>query len=158
MRPSPAPARSNGADGSPVRRSPAGFASRVMRPTALGALSGMDPVLHPVVIEDPEPRINPCRTPPLPAEAPTTPRPHQMTPHLLLDPLLHKPKAPCCVPDSEVVHPAPQDRIDHRDHVRHRLRAPALEHLLELPQQRRPLLDGRRLQHPPPTPRGAEPL
>ncbi len=34
MRPSPAPARSNGADGFPVRRSPAGFVSRVMRPIA----------------------------------------------------------------------------------------------------------------------------
>src|SRR5262249_49096640 len=122
-----------------------------------GALSGMDLVPHPVVVEDPERSVDPRRTPPLPAEAPTTPRSHQMAPHLLLDPLLHEPKAPCRVPDSEVVHPAQQDWIDHRDHLPHRLRVPAPEHFPEPPQQRRPLLDGRRLLHPPPAPRGAEP-
>src|SRR5215471_7022330 len=110
----------------------------------------MDLVPHPVVVEDPERSVDPRRTPPLPAEAPTTPRSHQMAPHLLLDPLLHEPKAPCRVPDSEVVHPSPQDWIDHRDHLPHRLRVPAPEHFPEPPQQRRPLLDGRRLLHPPP--------
>jgi hypothetical protein len=41
--PSPTPATSNGADGFPVRRSPAGFASRVMWPIALGVLSSAAP-------------------------------------------------------------------------------------------------------------------
>jgi len=48
--PSPAPARSNGANGFPVRRSPADFASRVMRPIALGAFSSTAP-RHPVVVK-----------------------------------------------------------------------------------------------------------
>src|SRR5215470_8605577 len=124
MSPSPAPARSNGAYGSPVRRSPVGFASRVMGPITLGALSGADLILHPVVVEDAEHAIDPRRTPPLPAEAPTAPRPHHMAPHLLLDPLLHESEAPGRVPNSEVVHPASQDRVDHRDHLPHRLGAP----------------------------------
>jgi hypothetical protein len=38
-----------------------------MRPIALGALSSPDLVLHPVVPEDPEHCVDPCRTPPLPA-------------------------------------------------------------------------------------------
>src|SRR6266851_5574543 len=156
MRPSPAPARSNGADGFPVRRSPVGFVPRVMRPIALGALSGPDLISHLVVIEDPERGTDPRRTPPLPAKAPTAPRPHHMAPHLLLDPDLHESKAPCRVPHPEVVHPAPQDRVDHLDDLPYRLGAPAPEHLPELTQQRRPLLHGRRLLHPPPAPQRAK--
>src|ERR687897_734770 len=156
-RPSPAPARSNGAYRFPVRRSPAGFASRVMRPIALGAISSPDLVLHPVVAEDPEHGVDPRRTPPLPAEALAAPRPHHVAPHLLLDPGLHEVEAPRRVPNPEVVHPAPQDRVDHRDDLPDRPRVPAPEHLLELPQQRRPLLHGRQLLHPPPTPRRAKP-
>jgi hypothetical protein len=48
--PSPAPARSNGANGLPVRRSPADFASRVMRPIGLGAFSSTTP-RHPIVVK-----------------------------------------------------------------------------------------------------------
>src|SRR2546427_6127882 len=43
MSPSPAPARSNGANGFLVRRSPADFASRVMGPIVLGAFSRTAP-------------------------------------------------------------------------------------------------------------------
>src|SRR5712691_12647350 len=78
----------------------------------LGALSGTRQVLDAVIREQPERFMEPCRTPPLPAETPPIPRPHQMAPHLLLDPLPHKGKAPARVPDPEVVDPAPQLRVD----------------------------------------------
>jgi hypothetical protein len=97
--------------------------------------------------------MEPCRTPPLPAEAPTIPRSHQMAPHLLLDPPPHKGKAPARVPDPKVVDPAPQLRVDLRDQ---RLDWPGLvasEHLLELLQQRRPLLPLRRVLRPHQRPR-----
>src|SRR5207247_6039117 len=101
--------------------------------------------------------MEPRPTPPLPAEAPPAPRPHHMAPNLPLDPAPHDAEAPRRVADPEIVHPATQYRVDHRDHPPHGLRAPAPEHLLELPQQRRPLLEGRRQLHPPPSPRRAEP-
>src|SRR5437867_4928037 len=101
--------------------------------------------------------MEPRPTPPLPAEAPPAPRPRHMAPNLPLDPAPHDAEAPCRVADPEIVHPATQYRVDHRDHPPHGLRAPAPEHLLELPQQRRPLLEGRRQLHPPPSPRRAEP-
>ena len=142
-----APARSNGAYRFPVRRSPAGFVPRVMRPIGLGARSDTDLVLHPVVIEDPKGRIDPRRTPPLPVEGPAASRPHHVAPHLLLDPGPYELEAPRRVPNPEVVHPAPQDRVDHRDNLPDRPRVPAPKHLLELPHQRRPLLDARRLLH-----------
>ena len=65
--PFPAPARSNGANGFPVRRSPVRFASRVMRPIALDVLSRAAP-RHPVVVIQPERRVDPRATPPFPAE------------------------------------------------------------------------------------------
>src|SRR5262249_9949175 len=122
-----------------------------------GALSGAAPVLHPVVRKQPERRMEPRPTPPLPAEASPAPRPRHMTPNLPLDPTPHDAEAPRRVADPEIVHPAPQDRVNHRDHPPHRLRAPAPELLLELPQQRRPLRERRRQLHPPPSPRRAEP-
>src|SRR6266851_4932973 len=110
----------------------------------LGALSCVGHVLHSVVLKQPERPMHPRPTPPLPAEAPTTPRPHHMPPHLLLDPVPHRGKAPGRVPDTEVVDPAPQNRIDLRDHPSHWLRVVLLEHLLELLQQRRARLPLRR--------------
>jgi hypothetical protein len=87
--PSPAPSRSNGANGFPVRRSPADFASRVMGPIVLGVSSSTAP-RHPIVVKQTGRRVEPRPTPPLPAEAPSAPRPHQMAPHLPLDPGLHE--------------------------------------------------------------------
>ena len=104
-------------------RTPLRFASRVMGPIGVGALSGLAHVSHSVVIEESERLIEPCRTPPLPPEALAVPRPHHMAPHLLLHPVPHVTKAPCLVPNPEVVHPAAQDRIDHRHHLLHRLRS-----------------------------------
>jgi hypothetical protein len=69
MSPSPAPATSNGANGFPVRRFPARFAPRVMRPISRGALSSTAQILHAVVVEQTESRVEPRRAPPIPAEA-----------------------------------------------------------------------------------------
>src|SRR5712691_10669614 len=69
----------------------------------LGALSGPAQVPHSVLGKQPERVIEPRRTPPLPAEAPTIPRPHQMAPDLPLDPPPHDGQAPARVPDPEVV-------------------------------------------------------
>src|SRR6516165_10163971 len=104
MSPSPAPASSNGANGFPVRRFPAGFASRVMRPIGRRARSGGGHILYPVLLKEPELLIHPRLTPPLPAEASTMSRPHQMASHLLLHPGPDVGKAPTRVPDPEVVH------------------------------------------------------
>src|SRR4029450_11374169 len=87
----------------------------------LGARSGPAQVPHSVVCEQAELVIEPRRTPPLPAEAPTIPRPHQMAPDLLLDPPPHNGQAPARVPDPEVVDPTPQLRVDLGDQRRHRL-------------------------------------
>src|SRR6266446_6202312 len=115
----------------------------------LGALSGTAQVPHSVICKQPERVVEPGRTPPLPAEAPTIPRPHQMAPHPLLDPLPHKGKASARVPDPEVGDPAPQLRVDLDDQPLHRLGLAAPEYLLELPQQRRALLLLRRVLRPP---------
>src|SRR2546425_8256560 len=118
----------------------------------LGALSGTRQVLDVVIREQPERFMEPCRTPPLPAETPPIPRPHQMAPHLLLDPLPHKGQAPARVPDPEVVDPAPQLRVDLSDQRLDRLGPGAPEHRLEFLQQRRTLLLLRRILRPPPPP------
>src|SRR5713101_9442940 len=123
----------------------------------LGALSGSAQVPHSVIGKQPERVIEPRRTPPLPAEAPTIPRPHQMAPHLLLDPLPHKGKASARVPDPEVVDPAPQLRIDLSDQPLYRPGLEASEPLLELPQQRRALLPLRRVLRPPASAQRARP-
>src|SRR5713101_2386611 len=123
----------------------------------LGALSGTRQVLDAVIREQPERFMEPCRTPPLPAETPPIPRPHQMAPHLLLDPLPHKGKAPARVPDPEVVDPAPQLRVDLSDQRLDRLGLEASEPLLELPQQRRALLPLRRVLRPPASAQRARP-
>ena len=121
-----------------------------------GALSGTSQIPHSVVSEQPERGVEPCRTPPLPAEAPTIPRPHQMAPDLPLDPPPDNGKAPARVPDPEVVDPAPQLRVDLGDQLLHRLRPGAPEHLLELPPQRRALLRLRRVPRPPAPPQRAD--
>src|SRR5713101_4498986 len=87
----------------------------------LGALSGTRQVLDAVIREQPERFMEPCRTPPLPAETPPIPRPHQMAPHL---------------------------RVDLSDQRLDRLGLEASEPLLELPQQRRALLPLRRVLRP----------
>src|SRR2546422_1255395 len=118
----------------------------------LGAFTATPKILAAVTREQPERFMEPCRTPPLPPEPPTIPRPHQMAPHLLLDPLPHKGKAPARVPDPEVVDPAPQLRVDLGDQRLRRLGPRASEHLFEFPQQRCPLLLLGRILRPPAPP------
>src|SRR5712692_1148059 len=140
--------------GVPISGTGLSWALRVMgyETYRLGALSGSAQVPHSVIGKQPERVIEPRRTPPLPAEAPTIPRPHQTAPHLLLDPLPHKGQAPARVPDPEVAEPAPQLRVDLGDQHLHRLGPGAPEHRLELLQQRRTLLLLRRILRPPPPP------
>src|SRR5882724_6997558 len=120
MGPSPAPAASNGANGFPVRRSPVCFVSWVMD-LSTGSAFGRGPMVNPVISEESELVMEPCRTPPLPAEAATAPRPHEMSPHSLLDPQPHIRQAPTRVPDPEVVHPPPKLRVALGDQPTHRL-------------------------------------
>src|SRR6266545_4635620 len=60
---------------------------------------GRSPIADSVISEEPEPFMEPRRTPPLPAEAATAPRPHQMAPHSLLDPQPHIGQTPARIPD-----------------------------------------------------------
>src|SRR6266567_2227869 len=121
-----------------------------------GALSGTHQVPHSVICKQPERGVEPCRTPPLPAKAPTIPRPHQMTPNPALDPQPHNGKAPARMPDPKVVHPAPQLRIDRADQSLHWLRPVAPELLLELPQQGRARSPLRHVLRPPAPPQRAD--
>ncbi len=87
--PSPAPATSNGANGFPVRRFPAGFTSRVMRPIAWACFQARRQVPDPVVVEQSERRVEPRLTPPLPAEARRLLALIRWRRTFLLDPVLH---------------------------------------------------------------------
>src|SRR5256712_2207519 len=100
----------------------------------LGALSSTHQVPHSVICEQPERGVEPCRTPPLPAEAPPIPRPHQMAAHSPLDPQPHERKAPARGPEPERVYPASQRPIHLRDPSHHWFSPGAPVHLLELPQ------------------------
>src|SRR5215471_8200388 len=84
--------------------------------------------------------VQPPPTPPVPTEAPELPGAHQVPPHLLLHPVLDEAEAPARVPDRKVVDPATQDRVDEGHHPPRGLRLKAPEDVLELLQQRRPLL------------------
>ena len=53
------------------------------------------------------------------------------------------------MPHRKVVHPSPKNRVDQFDHPPHRLTGKPSEHIPELPQQRRPLLQLRRIVGPP---------
>src|SRR5882724_3512024 len=86
-----------------------------------GSAFGRGPMVNPVISEESELVMEPCRTPPLTAEAATAPRPHEMSPHSLLDPQPHIRQAPTRVPDPEVVHPPPKLRVALGDQPTHRL-------------------------------------
>src|SRR6266699_2420835 len=96
--------------------------------------------LDPVVFEQAQVRVQPLPTPPLPAEAPSFPCTHQMSPDLLFHPIFDKTKAPTGITHGKVADPAPQDRVDHRDHTTNGLRLVPTEYLLQFPQQCRALL------------------
>src|SRR4051812_40343550 len=136
---SPAPATSNPACGSPAPGFPVRFMPRVMGPLMSGTLSAVAHTDGPGTVEQPEPLVQPRPTPPPPTEAPTLPGTHQVPPHLLLHPVADEREAAARMADREIVHPAPEDRVDQLDHPGRRLGLEATEDLLELPQQSRPL-------------------
>src|ERR1039458_5783494 len=72
-----------------------------------------------------------------------------VTPDLLFYPVLNEAKAFAGVSDGEVIHPAPQDRVDQLNHPIHRLGLEAPKHILELAQQRRAFLHFRRIVRSP---------
>ena len=72
--------------------------------------------MNPIAVEQLEFHVQPAPTPPLPAEAPAIPGSPHVTPDFLFYPVFDEAEALAGVPDSEVVHPAPQHRIDQLDH------------------------------------------
>jgi hypothetical protein len=65
--------------------------------------------------------------------------PHQMVPNLLFDPVANVREAPARMADRKVLHPAPQHRVDFRNHLADGPGPMAAENLLERAQERRPL-------------------
>ena len=146
----PVPATSNAACGFPALRSPACFALRFMGPILLGRFRLWSSNL--VAVEQLQGIVQPLPTPPRPAEALSFPSSHHMAPDLLFHPVLNEAKALAGVSDRKVVDPSAQDRVDQIDHPIHRLGSVAAEHLLELPQQCRSLLELRRVVRTPDAP------
>jgi hypothetical protein len=68
-------------------------------------------MLYPTVIKYPQGLLEPSPTPPVLTEVAALLRTHQMSPNLLLHPVLD-PKTPAGVSDPKVIHPPSQDRID----------------------------------------------
>jgi hypothetical protein len=72
-----------------------------------------------------------------------------MPSHLLVHPIFDKTKAPTGIPHRKVADPAPQDRVDQRDHAIDGLGLVPTEDLLQFPQQCRALLQPGRIPRPP---------
>jgi hypothetical protein len=140
------PPRRDATCGFPALRAPICFMPRLMGPILPGQLSVCR--THAIAVVQLQGVIQPRPTPLLPAEAPLSPSACQMAPDLLLHPIFDVAEALTRVPDCEVVHPAPQLRIDQAHHPLDRLRPVSAEHLLELPYQRRPLFQLRRVMRP----------
>jgi hypothetical protein len=86
---------------------------------------------HVIPVEQAKRTVQSLRTP-LPPPKPTTiPGTPQMTPDLQLHPAFNKLKTATRVSNGKVIHPAPQDRIDHLNHFSHRLADVASEDLPE---------------------------
>jgi hypothetical protein len=124
----PIPATSNAACGFPTLRSPACFTSRLWDLSCWGDFQ--PPNL--AAAEQLQGFVQPLPTPPRPTEALSLPSPHQIAPDLLFHPVLNVAKAFAGVPNREVIHPI------------HGLGLVAVEHVFELPQQRRSFLELRR--------------
>src|SRR4029077_802996 len=69
-------------------------------------------VSHSIAVEQPESVVQPRPIPPLPAEAFSFPSLRQLAPDLLLHPIFDVAEALTGVSNREVVHPAPEHRID----------------------------------------------
>src|SRR6202140_1093854 len=108
-----------------------------------------------VTMEESERSIQPRFAPPLPTETVTLARARQMVPNFLFDPVADVREAPARMTDRKVLHPAPQYRVDCRNHLAERPGPMAPENLLERAQQRRPLFHPRGAKrHPSVAPRG----
>src|SRR5713226_7494749 len=83
-------------------------------------------------------RLHP--TPPFPALAFAQSGPHQMTPNLHFYPVSDLRKAPTRMTDPKIVHPSPEDRIDHLNHLLHGLADVVPENFPELGKERRSFL------------------
>jgi hypothetical protein len=103
----------------------------------------------PIAVKQPEFDIQPLPTPSLPAEAFPLPGTHQTPPDLLLYPVFDKRKASARMSHRKVVHPPSEDWVDQFDHPSYGLAGKRSEQLTELPQQRSPLLELRRIVGPP---------
>src|ERR1019366_4989902 len=114
----------------------------------LAALSASG-VIDAVAIEQPHGLVQPLPTPPVPTEALSFTGSPQMAPRLLFYPVFNEAKAPARVSDRKVANPAAQHRVDEFPHQIQRLRLKAPEGLLELAQQRRALLQLRRVLRSP---------
>ena len=107
---------------------------------------------NPIAVEQLQGFVQPWPTPPRPAEALAFPSPQHVAPDLLFHPFFDEAEACAGVPDRKVVHPTAQHRIDQLHDPIHWLRLVASEHVLELPQQRRSLLELRRVVGTPDAP------
>src|SRR5262245_24338042 len=107
---------------------------------------------NPIAVEQLQVLVEPWPTPSRPAEAPTFLGSQHVAPNLLLHPVLDEAEACTGVTDREVVDPAAEHRGDQTEHPFHRLRLVATEHILELPQQCRALLELRRVVGTPDAP------
>src|SRR5262249_39348238 len=105
--PFPVPATSNGACGFPALRFPVCFAPRVIRLSRGARFQSWIRTTDPVCIEESEPTVQPGFTPLAPSETSLFPGAHQMSPHLLFDPVFHKREASAGMPDGKVIDPAP---------------------------------------------------
>src|SRR5262245_36765808 len=92
----------------------------------------------------------------MPAKALSLPGTHQVPPHLLLHPILDEAEAPTRIPDSKVVHPPTQNRIDEVHHPFDGLGLKASENILEPLQQCRSRLQLGHVIRPPDTSEGAD--
>ena len=101
--------------------------------------------------------VHPLPTPPLPIEALTIPSALHMAPDLLFHPVFHEVEALAGMSDRKVVHPTAQHRVDRPHDPINQLRLVATKHILELPQQRRPLLELWRAMSTPYAPQTAHP-
>ena len=92
-------------------------------------------IVDPVLREQSEPLIKPPPTPPLPAKSSTSALLHQVSPYLLLDPILDVTEASTRHSYAKIVHPSTQDRVDQVHDPLDRLRAVAPEDFLESTQE-----------------------
>src|SRR5215471_12128572 len=72
-----------------------------------------------------------------------------MPPDLLFHPIFDVTKAPTGVTHRKVADPAPQDRVDQRDHAINGLGLVPTEYLLQFPQQCCALFESGRIPRPP---------